>query len=272
MAAQKSTEGFVVSTIYRRKSKSSQGEEQDKASSTAEELVPEMIPDQGCISRNVAPHASQYSVMEEHINTYANVADHLEDIEKHRDTEKNTTTIDDLNPIGDDIQCYLTKRRKKVSSDEVKLLEGTHTGFSKHNLEEFECAEETSNDKSEDAITDGTGDAKHLPDEASNNSGCLDTLRDEAEVVIELHKMRPPSIADQNQGTSSSSEWKPIEKELYLKGVEIFGRNRYLESCGSLSNKLFSCIFLFLDHNMNIYFLLFQVEGRCPSFLDSFFH
>lgn len=31
----------------------------------------------------------------------------------------------------------------------------------------------------------------------------------------------------EHEGFSSRSEWKPIEKELYLKGVEIFGRNRY---------------------------------------------
>jgi hypothetical protein len=29
------------------------------------------------------------------------------------------------------------------------------------------------------------------------------------------------------EGVLKKSEWKPIEKELYLKGVEIFGKNRY---------------------------------------------
>ncbi|KAL2935203.1 Histone-lysine N-methyltransferase EZA1, partial [Bienertia sinuspersici] len=35
------------------------------------------------------------------------------------------------------------------------------------------------------------------------------------------------SLGGQTISLSSSSEWKPLEKDLYLKGLEIFGRNRY---------------------------------------------
>ena len=34
-------------------------------------------------------------------------------------------------------------------------------------------------------------------------------------------------------GMLSLSDWKPLEKELYLKGVELFGRNRYGAFCVS---------------------------------------
>ena len=36
-----------------------------------------------------------------------------------------------------------------------------------------------------------------------------------------------PSVDRAAEGVLRKSEWKPIEKELYLKGVEIFGKNRY---------------------------------------------
>ena len=29
------------------------------------------------------------------------------------------------------------------------------------------------------------------------------------------------------KGPPENTEWKPLEKELYMKGLEIFGRNRY---------------------------------------------
>jgi histone-lysine N-methyltransferase EZH2 len=38
---------------------------------------------------------------------------------------------------------------------------------------------------------------------------------------------RSSSVERQVEGVLKKSEWKPIEKELYLKGVEIFGKNRY---------------------------------------------
>jgi histone-lysine N-methyltransferase EZH2 len=33
-------------------------------------------------------------------------------------------------------------------------------------------------------------------------------------------------IAEMSETSRPSTEWNPIEKDLYLKGVEIFGRNR----------------------------------------------
>lgn len=43
-------------------------------------------------------------------------------------------------------------------------------------------------------------------------------------------------IKDRNRfdGTPINSEWKPLEIELYMKGLEIFGRNRYRISLPSI--------------------------------------
>ncbi|KAK4744179.1 hypothetical protein SAY87_010491 [Trapa incisa] len=233
-AARKSTDCAFVSTICRRKSESCHGGEDFKAFSSAKELVPETMKDQGCISQNVVPHTSQISVLEEHTSNYVIAANHLGNIEKCKDIEEDTTSIDDVNIIGDNTQCYPTKRQKKVST-EVGLLAGTHTaGHADLSWKELECAEKTSNDKSEDVVIDGMCDAKHLTDGASNSYDFQGTLISKA-VVTELHKMGLPVVPDECHGTSSSSEWKPIEKELYLKGVEIFGRNSCLIARNMLS-------------------------------------
>lgn len=39
----------------------------------------------------------------------------------------------------------------------------------------------------------------------------------------------PVFVGSQAKGVVSSNEWKPLEKDLYLKGIEIFGRNRYID-------------------------------------------
>jgi len=43
------------------------------------------------------------------------------------------------------------------------------------------------------------------------------------------------SMEEQGDGILGFSDWKPLEKELYLKGVEMFGRNRYVSFCVHLT-------------------------------------
>ncbi|XP_031403738.1 histone-lysine N-methyltransferase EZA1 isoform X2 [Punica granatum] len=227
-AARKSTESSAISSIYRRKGKSSQGKEEVAASSSAEELDLDIVSDQGCISVNIAPvpHISTR-------DTSGTVAHHLE---KQKDVEDNITALDDPNLIGDNIsQGYPVKRLKKLSSDEDELQKCTHFELRKRSSEKIGCSDETSNEKCEDVVMAGANDAKDLPHEAPSTSGSQNTMRDETEVVVELPKPEQPSIMQQSQGKSCSSEWKPIEKELYLKGVEIFGRNSCLIARNMLS-------------------------------------
>lgn len=55
-----------------------------------------------------------------------------------------------------------------------------------------------------------------------------DNDRDVKQDVTEVPELSQPSNSTRGQvkGVCSSSEWKPVEKELYMKGLEIFGRNR----------------------------------------------
>ncbi|KAJ8748250.1 hypothetical protein K2173_000822 [Erythroxylum novogranatense] len=54
-------------------------------------------------------------------------------------------------------------------------------------------------------------------------------IRDETKSATEVPNLnQSSSIARPIHGILSRSEWKPIEKELYLKGVEMFGKNSCL--------------------------------------------
>lgn len=70
---------------------------------------------------------------------------------------------------------------------------------------------------------------KDLQSESSvSHDKIEDNARDKAKDVNKEPKLNQSSAkGGPLEGVLSSSEWKPIEKELYLKGVEIFGRNRY---------------------------------------------
>jgi hypothetical protein len=57
----------------------------------------------------------------------------------------------------------------------------------------------------------------------------LDAACNEEQHVMdetELNQMSN-SMEGQIEEDSSVSDWKPLEIELYLKGIEMFGRNRY---------------------------------------------
>lgn len=57
-----------------------------------------------------------------------------------------------------------------------------------------------------------------------------DTGRSDTVEVIEssTSKLSAETVSERVEGTSGSSEWKLMEKDLYMKGIEIFGRNRWV--------------------------------------------
>ncbi|XP_062026258.1 histone-lysine N-methyltransferase EZA1 isoform X2 [Rosa rugosa] len=64
----------------------------------------------------------------------------------------------------------------------------------------------------------------------------MDDVKDKPKDVIEVLKQPSKSTGGQVEGQcSSSSEWKAVEKELYMKGLEIFGRNSCLIARNLLS-------------------------------------
>lgn len=79
----------------------------------------------------------------------------------------------------------------------------------------------------------------------------MDNVKDEPKDVTAVLKQPSKSTGGQVKGLcSSSSEWKAVEKELYMKGLEIFGRNRY----AFLNLK---CVTWIMDFTLPCSFLLF---------------
>lgn len=55
-----------------------------------------------------------------------------------------------------------------------------------------------------------------------------DYNKEHAEITDKIELLRlPNSMEWQVDEMHSISDWKPLEKDLYLKGIEMFGRNRY---------------------------------------------
>lgn len=55
---------------------------------------------------------------------------------------------------------------------------------------------------------------------------------------------------------SRTSNWKPLEKDLYLKGVEMFGKNRYGSSCFFTIHLTFKTLILLLVFSEQISIML----------------
>ncbi|XP_034911830.1 histone-lysine N-methyltransferase EZA1 isoform X2 [Populus alba] len=73
-------------------------------------------------------------------------------------------------------------------------------------------------------------------------SGTEENVGHGAKDVLGVPRPKQPSTVDRAaEGVLRKSEWKPIEKELYLKGVEIFGKNSCLIARNLLSG-LKTCI------------------------------
>lgn len=81
------------------------------------------------------------------------------------------------------------------------------------------------------SLSEATGQAKEkVPPSDISSCDNLDTSSYSTVEVKELStlKLSVEAVNEQVEGTCESSEWKLMEKELYMKGIEIFGRNRWV--------------------------------------------
>lgn len=152
-----------------------------------------------------------------------------ESLGKQKVTDQSDIALCDLPSPPDDSQSSY-KRQKKISdTDEVTEISDynrdKNIGVSDENM----CiiASASLNDSVEHApnklISGGTFHDEH---ENSVHDNEAKDVMDEAEI-----KQSSNSMEEHVQGMQSLSEWKPLEKELYLKGVEMFGKNRYWALC-----------------------------------------
>ncbi|XP_058008581.1 histone-lysine N-methyltransferase EZA1 isoform X1 [Hevea brasiliensis] len=170
------------------------------------------------------------------LDTPAMVMHNPEHIRKRRVSQD---TDDDSTQVPDDPQDSTSKKQKKsVALDVV-----TDDVEDNPNLDDMAGTESTTDRSELQLTTKGTinDPSKHAP----KNLVCFGTeeqIRDEANDITEVPELNQSSSTErQLEGVSSTCEWKPIEKELYLKGVEIFGKNSCLIARNLLSG-LKTCI------------------------------
>ncbi|XP_022155279.1 histone-lysine N-methyltransferase EZA1 isoform X2 [Momordica charantia] len=112
-----------------------------------------------------------------------------------------------------------------------------------HGLQENELLSNT-----EISLSDATKQAKEKisPPDIASCDYLQDTGRYDTMEVKELStsKLSAGTVREQVEGTCGRSEWKLMEKELYMKGIEIFGRNSCLISRNLLSG-LKTCMEVF---------------------------
>ncbi|KAI9099138.1 hypothetical protein K1719_024905 [Acacia pycnantha] len=112
---------------------------------------------------------------------------------------------DDLTLLTDDSQSSCKKQKKITDTDVV-------TAINENTSNKSILSESTSHDEHGN-VGDGTKDG-----------------------MAEAEFNEPSNFMNEHvEGMQSLSEWKPLEKELYLKGIEMFGRNSCLITRNLLS-------------------------------------
>ncbi|XP_024968148.1 histone-lysine N-methyltransferase EZA1-like isoform X1 [Cynara cardunculus var. scolymus] len=154
---------------------------------------------------------------------------------KRKVSKQTTTMLEEPKHVTDDQQESSLKKQKRLSiPDTVSMT-----------IEDAQV----SNDKVMvvDVTTPNQDELQMIPtDEAISFGVPNSTSRCVSADVIEdsstgVHLLKQASNQKQIGGSPINSEWKPLEKELYMKGLEIFGRNSCLIARNLLSS-LKTCI------------------------------
>lgn len=121
---------------------------------------------------------------------------------KRKVSNQTTTVLEESKDVTNEQQESSLKKQKRLLSipDAVSMT-----------IEDTRVCDEKSMEM------DVTEDETTRKDEATS-SGCVsaDVMKDMSRGGVDLSN---PVV---------NCEWKPLEKELYVKGLEIFGRNRYM--------------------------------------------
>ncbi|XP_006349182.1 histone-lysine N-methyltransferase EZA1 isoform X1 [Solanum tuberosum] len=135
--------------------------------------------------------------------------EHIDSKMKHGVSESINTTLEKSDLVLDNQQDSSGKRRKLSLPTAVSV-----------------AAEDGSESNGMPIITNDYVSHSQAPDQSGYNHGTSlhktgDNVRNEAEDTIK-------ETVKHASCSKNVPEWKPLEKELYLKGIEIFGRNSCL--------------------------------------------
>ncbi|XP_031260080.1 histone-lysine N-methyltransferase EZA1-like [Pistacia vera] len=188
-----------------------------------------------------AVHSSVVAIRALTTDTYA-----MQSLGKRKALQPTNVVLNELIQVSDDLQNSSSKKQKKLlpldvitaSSDAIASMDadsGCHIGASSEG--DLQMITKDSQSESIECVSEKFASSSNaLHDKIELN------IRGEAkDVKNEPELKQASSKVEVSEGVFSSSEWKPIEKELYLKGVEIFGRNSCLIARNLLSG-LKTCI------------------------------
>lgn len=185
-----------------------------------------IIQDESCISGKVIHVASEAAALisDTSVTAIDNQSMGKRKVMKHTDIVLHNSTL-----LSDDFQGS-SKKQKKQSALDVEIISSEVTP----------ALDRTSSDNSESQTT-----PKYSPNEPSEHTSreivssvsascdrSEENIRDEPKDTREVPELKHSSNPIVRRAEElCGSEWKPIEKELYLKGIEMFGRNRYWAFC-----------------------------------------
>ncbi|KAG6748392.1 hypothetical protein POTOM_048312 [Populus tomentosa] len=230
-------EGSVNSPLHRTETATSAEEKKTAAASDAEEpgSVDLMI-DERCISEkeitviseavgNLEPASGALN-----LDISAMVIHNQEYMRKRKVSQCTDIASDDSSKFPDDTQDFSKKQKRllhlDVAAEDISSPDCGSTAKKATDQIEFQMTTKKTTNVSFEIASSGTEESIG---DGSNN-------------VFEVPEpKRSSSVERQVEGVLKKSEWKPIEKELYLKGVEIFGKNSCLIARNLLSG-LKTCI------------------------------
>lgn len=189
-----------------------------------------IIQDERCISGKIISVASEAVCSSEaaalisdmSVSAIDNQSMGKRKVMKHTDIALHNSTL-----LSDDFQGS-SKKQKKLSALDVEIVSSEVTP----------ALDRTLSDNSESQTT-----PKYSPKEpsehrefvssvSSSHDRSEENIRDEPKDTREVPELKHSSNPIVRRAEElCGSEWKPIEKELYLKGIEMFGRNRYGAFC-----------------------------------------
>ncbi|XP_047178530.1 histone-lysine N-methyltransferase EZA1 isoform X3 [Vigna umbellata] len=206
------------------------GSDQNKRTTTMEEadgiLAPSTIEEPG--NQSTSPFPTEVDC---HRSLNLNVPISVS-VEKRKVTNVSDTALCDSTPLPDGSQNS-NKKLKSISDDVITVNSDSSNNLlgacdeSKHTIT---CAilDKSVNNNSNKLI-----DSSSTCDTDEHDKSIGDGPKDPTNKT-ELKKLSP-SMEGKVDGMPGLSDWKPLEKELYLKGVEMFGRNSCLIARNLLS-------------------------------------
>ncbi|XP_061962021.1 histone-lysine N-methyltransferase EZA1-like isoform X2 [Populus nigra] len=230
-------EGSVNSPLHRTETATSAEEKKTAAASDAEEpsSVDLMIDERHISEKEINVISEAVGNLEPasgalNLDISAMVIHNQEYMRKRKVSQCTDIASDDSSKFPEDTQDFSKKQKRllhlDVAAEDISSPDCGSTAKKATDQIEFQMTTKKTTDVSFEIASSGTEE----------------NIGDGSKDVFEVPEpKRSSSLERQVEGVLKKSEWKPIEKELYLKGVEIFGKNSCLIARNLLSG-LKTCI------------------------------